>query len=503
MMWCDETASVIYTQLSQREVGEKFRAEEIQRVLQNAATVMSRKQAFARVPEAVKDYHSVLSHELDHLRRQFATSSGFLRLHLQSLLVSACQELIVSCQLGNIDIPFPLMERWNLRKTRPELFTDCLTLLSRWGEEIRSISAAIKALVASAGVWGLEGGTSLQDRTLADAAMWLVVRGENFAPIGAGRRDCLPEIDEWLGATQLYEHMGMLQELSCRTQLGGDMAEWRVLVEADIRYSTIMRLWHQFFPEGMPNGKASMRPGDVITDIYRAYPVEFYAALDLSLWIPLGPYGLAGSGRVMCWEDVQPGHRFLTALSALKNSGWSLTPVTSDDRERRFDETQRWLAERLGWRSPQELAVEWHDYLARGQWYDDGFIIGCRESPVMRMATTILGRRIQNAFDVVCSNVRWPDGDSPRFAVWMTDEGDRGCRMHALVDNQAGDLTRDSYYLFRGCQVLLFGETSYIDRLDIEHRKEAINVLSRDLACESWDEEYFRETGGDFLSVDQ
>jgi len=437
------------------------------------------------------------------LRRQFSTSSGLLRLHLQSLLVTACQQLITACRSQNIDIPFPLLERWNVRRTHSELFADCLMLLAECRNVDVATGAAIRALMASAGIWGIESGTSLQNRVLADSAMLLVAREGSFEPLGVATPHLRPEIDEWLGATQLYEHMAMLQELSYRTLLGGGMAEWRSLVDADLRYSMIMRLWHHFFPQARWADVGSMRSDDVITDVYRVYPVEFYAALDLALWIPLSPNGFAGSSRPLHWEDIQPGHRFLAALSTLKNSGRDLTPVTSDEREFQFRATQRWLAARLGWPSPEVLANEWRDYLQTGGWFDDGFIIGRRDSPVMRMTATILAKRTQNAFDVVCGNVRWSESDSARFAVWMTDEGDEGCRMHGLVNDQENVRTRESYYLFRGCQVLLFGGDSHIKRLNASHRREALEVLSRDLDCDGWDPVYFREMACPYLDAEQ
>jgi len=157
--------------------------------------------------------------------------------------------------------------------------------------------------------------------------------------------------------------MSIIHELCWRSRLGGEIDGWGELVAGDQRYKRILILWHSVFPDSMYFDQGEMRPTDLITDAYRMYPVEFYALLDLALWIPFTPRGFRTPRRPIRWEDVQPGHRFQRAVALWKESGRRLTPISSDERERCFDETQEWVAERMGWESPRGLAIEWSEYL--------------------------------------------------------------------------------------------------------------------------------------------
>jgi hypothetical protein len=321
-----------------------------------------------------------------------------------------------------------------------------------------------------------------------------------FVPLGFALPHLPPEIDEFLGAQHLYEQMAILQELSYRTLLGGGMDTWITLLSEDVRYRRVLNLWHHYFPHAHALDNGRMRDTDIVSDIYRIFPVEFYAALDLALWVPFLPTGFSGVSGAVRWEDVQPGHRFLRAIQFLKDAGTQLTPITADHREARFSEVQNWVASELGWMPAEKLAFAWHEYLGDDRWWEDGLFVGERVNSAVTIARTMLSNRILTPFDSVCNNSKGMCCDELRFSHWITNEGPLGYQLHDLSDNAQNSSSRDAFFVFRGCDKLLFGECGYLDNLDAKWRQTAVEVLGREFAYEGWNQAYFQEMAWEAFS---
>jgi hypothetical protein len=493
-MMCDQATCTLYTAMSRQEVQTQFRISELQRALSDAPPTISREMAFSAVPRDAIACFATLHHEMDHLRRQFSNPCGLLALHLRSRLIEACQHLILEERNRGSEFPFPLLLKFERADWLSHAISDPVRLVERWMAQNDQSRTVLTALATSAGIRGLEQGARVRDRVLTDAAMLRASGDGRFAPIGFAHPYLQPEIDESIGSIHIYEHMALLHELCWRSRLGGEMQDWGELIEGDQRYRRILMLWHSFFPDAMHLDQGAMRLKDLITDVYRMYPVEFYALLDLALWIPFTPHGFRTTKRALRWEDIQPGHRFHRSIALLRDSGHPLTPITSEDREKRFDATQEWVADELDWERARNLANEWAEYLATEQWREDGLFIGFEPNPVISIARKMLEHRRRSPFDTVCNNIAWQQDSEMRFATWITNEGSAGFGIGGLTDDPTFSATRDAYFLFHGCECLLFGESAdrCLMRLDEASRREAVTVIDNALSCEGWDSAYFQ-----------
>jgi hypothetical protein len=497
LMSCDQINSLLYVNLPSTEMKDRFRPGDLQGALASAPSTASRRDAFATVPETVKDYFGSYGHELDHLHRQFSTSCGFLCLHLHCLLNWASKALIGKwLEDQDSDLPFPMLPRFENQEWLIGSASDFATYRD-WSSRNNHRATVLAAFAAAAGLYGIERGARVSDRVLADAGMVLSSGGGTgvFAPIGFAHPHIRPEIDEWLGAQDLYEHMAMLQELRYRTQIGGGIREWQSLLACDSRYRRILLLWHHFFPDAHLLDQGSMRPTDVITDVYRIFPVEFYAVADLAMWIPYAPHGFRIRNRPLRWEDVQPGTRFLRAVDCLKGVVNSLTPISSSQREARFDEVQRWIADQMDWEYPGQLAKEWHNYFRSNDWLDEQVFLGNPANPMARLASTLLARRLERPFDAVCNNYLSDGNVALGFSLWMTHEADASCQMHYVGDQEAAAFTRQNYFVFRGLELLLFGRDRqyHLARLNDGERQNALETVTNSLDVGQTERSRFRE----------
>jgi len=493
LMSCDQLASVLHLNLPRSELRDRFAIHELQDALHASAQDASRAEAFRSVAEPVKDYFATINHELDHLRRQFSTSCGLLNLYLHSQLVASSQQMALEAQKQEDEFPFPLLGRFarspwldSVIKLPPDFYKRC--------QELAPISAmALWALGNAAAIRGLEVGSTIHGRVLSDMAFFIPFEEKRFSPIGIVQPPIEPEIDEWLGAQHLLEHMAMVEELSCRTKIGGAMTEWTRLLSEDNRYRKIMQLWFHFFPNSHVLDQGVMRPGDRITDVYRICPIEFYAILDLALWPPFTSRGFFRKNGSVRWEDIQPGHRFLRGMGVMRDARTRLTPFTADDREGRFDEVQRFIAAELGWETPENLAAAWYDYLLSERLCNDGLFVGHKDDTVFRIARTMLGHRIKSPFNTVCNNLSQDQTQEIKFAVWITNDGTGGHQMQLAKESDDAFATRNRYLLFRGCEMLLFGESPRFESLEEGHRRLAVEIMNHELRCSSWNDVAFEK----------
>ena len=98
-----------------------------------------------------------------------------------------------------------------------------------------------------------------------------------------------------------------------------------------------------------------------------APPWELQLAVDLALWMPLGPNGAVPADARFGWEDIHPGWRFARILNLLRQqTKWHVEPAITHGANDWVRSTQKEWCQQLGWPAPDELIDVWMAWLADG-----------------------------------------------------------------------------------------------------------------------------------------
>lgn len=493
MMWCDKLTSVLFIDRSFDEFSHLLTAGE------NEAN-----------PKSIEDgkvLQSVFSHEQDHLRRQFATSAGLIQLQLASRLVALCQSMCHEAAKAALDFPFPLVSNQLARKAIQYAMTvdSPLEILQQWTKFSEPEQHAIHAISTSLLMQCLEGEqrASMPLRAqlaLAEFALISLNIENGKLPYTSSAAETLdyPEATgfwegSWPGTKHLFEQSAMAYEMSFLTLLGGSTTPWQARLELEQDYNAVLHAWFGRYPKRY-HTHGERRESDLFQNYYRALPVEFYAAVDLAWSIPWSPTGLIipsaadGQDTSFNWTDVQPGWRLFRSFCVLSDIEDKFTPITSDQRENVFAETQQMICNANNWPKPESVVRDWLSCTNSGAWRET--FLGHFDEPSVNTGIAVMNSYLQKPFDVVLNNVDWGEIIKSRFQVWVTSEKD-GQSMRAVAEGKGPARAMASYYLYRGSLDLLFG-TSGISALRQSELQLAVKSLNSYFSKKpEWDSDYF------------
>ena len=412
--------------------------------------IVTRTDAFHRLTPFEKEHYCILHHELDHLRRQFCNTVGFLQLHLRDMLISVAALLLNASAESHRQIPFPLLGPILNSTLIRESSHNLATLRSACrGLDTTNIHAILGVCLLAADR-GLELGCPAAVRGLCELGI-SSTHAQQTTLVSASRQ----ELDEGVGAHHLYEHMAVLHELSVRCQFAANIDAWAEMCASDKRYRIIANYWQKYFP----SIQHELLPTDLIAEPYTIYPIEFYAILDLALWIPYVPSGILPGFR---WEDVQPGHRFVRLVHLLRAANSkSLTPVGSlspNERNNHFEQIQGKLATLLGWPEPRTLARQWLDYFAAEGWADDCLLVRAKNGFTIAIMRKMLHERLASPFDTVCNNTKWVYGDGTLwFSHCVSTETNGSHCVNTVCNDDRNESTLQEHLVGRGIRKFLLG----------------------------------------------
>jgi hypothetical protein len=319
--------------------------------------------ASGRPDETDVTQSAVLAHEQDHLLRLLSTSYGYLRYVLDVAMTFFFVETAQQALAAGRHPVFPLIQSFPGGLTafpRPYQLEPLRVLPLRADGHFRSLChlLAFEEFQRS-----MDGVDALFDPQMALFGARLFdgfARGRSVLPTTLERATLSTFLARFyspgnlavprhqggaLGAFLLLECLGYLMEVQISSAQGGN-GETLERKLRSARYSTVYRLFRDSVLQEHPYSGPGL-------------PVEFEAAVELSLWIPWGPQGALCAAN---WPDIQPGWRFLRILEHLaeQKPPWTSPAVADFDAiDTAMLAVQERFCARMGWPTPAEIIDAW------------------------------------------------------------------------------------------------------------------------------------------------
>jgi hypothetical protein len=425
-----------------------------------------------------------LRHETDHLRRHLGTSYGLFYHYLNSALPPYFFEWCRANLARNISLSFPLLNSSLRAKLR----------LGRI-QDLKEVDMAALAWASTVDLMQLmDGNRGFTPQEVPMMQMLAILRELASAP-GQSSRACdlniepfpkdtlLPPfislahpfapqlLGETFGAKHLLEAIAFMSEGSFGLLSGGQSENWKDSVGLS-DYSLITTFWQRFFGEG---GAFLSDPGEVTFDdsrsdemSYRIWPLELAAAIDLALWIPIGPHGLVSDSQSLRWEDVHPGWRFLKICSHLRSGGKPFVriPRSLEQTDKIFRDLQLEWSSQLGWPSLDNLMMNWIEFLEAtnedGK-YNGFFFETGKGHPRFLSSLAILARRFAFPYQVAMNYYDYSDVSVVWFPFILARDGEMAYQPKSdlWTKLEGGEIRRFApYAVHHGSRLLVQGKES-------------------------------------------
>lgn len=298
-----------------------------------------------------------LEHELDHLHRSLATSCGRIRHQIHSRQVHCFfSRMQVADDDEEVVLPFGRSPTVSPEAKQHVRDMHRCRLVDQVLVGSAALRTADRESVADAVNWYFR--EALEDREPVAERKGIVSASDELWPTVTyqlgGRTRHSP-----LGCLALLEVFAVFREVNLRLfgRVGHEDSRYLLSVPA---YQQAGHLWKSIAGGKMAPSAAIDRPGwdDLPLESRQTYPLEFYAACDLALWIPLSLH--SPSGKPCGWRDIHPGWRFLQSVKALGNS---FTPTSmgavNANMDQRLESIQEEICSKLDWPTPRAIVEEW------------------------------------------------------------------------------------------------------------------------------------------------
>jgi len=285
------------------------------------------------------------------------------------------------------------------------------------------------------------------------------------------------------GAKHILETLAFLSEGSLAHLTGGATEEW-IDSSGMAEYVLLYTFWTKFFGGGGAFASTESDSRGSVPAGINVLPTELIAALDLALWMPVGPRGLLSTGRSLTWHDFHPGWRFLRICLTLKKSlrAFQKIPDSLEVTDGLFREMQTQWCQALEWPTVEQIALEWSTFLA--SMIDDGKYTGFfyetgKRYPRQLSNVALVSRRIAFPYQIASNHFDFSDVALVWFPVMVARDGDLQYRPKAglwsELDNGMMRMVTP-YAVQHGNRMLVLGKQA-IDHIPPRHLQMISNLL--------------------------
>ncbi len=420
------------------------------------------------------DKSAVLAHEQDHMLRFLSTSYGALRYAVNNLEVRFALESI-GAHSSRETAPGPILQisKGRIVNFQSPATTSVEELVGlRQDHRFRYLSHYVGFQEIQRCFDGLP---ARMESEMVEFGLRLLLgylSGESVPPIVTtqirssaflsqfGQSIDSPRInDRTIGAFEILECLGYLMEVQISRSFKGteDLLDRKL---RDDLYSGTFRLFLDTVLEHKP---------------YKGHglPLEFEAALDLSLWIPITGRGLFGQDASTEWSVLHPGWRLLTIFELFIDHDWEWTEPEGESfgtLDKLTDGIQTRICEALGWPTVNQILDEWIDCFKNGS--DVPYIHP--HHPRLLYSQEMMEARYGTPFTLYLNDERsFGSPNSPLFPGMISDEIDVTIDADRWKDAKGRSLNWIDWYAINGSRLFIYGPEIYDELLDrhIDHAK--------------------------------
>jgi hypothetical protein len=279
-------------------------------------------------PDDIRGLAAHIRHETDHLRRHLGTGYGLFYHYLNSALPPYFFDWCSAIIRKESSLKFPLLTGAHVVKLRLGKFQEMIEndeelAALAWSATLDLIRlldgdkcltphqvpamhmiTILSELASRPEVPYRASNLELNPYPEDPSLSSFIAFGEPYSPQLMGKK---------FGAKHLLEALAFTSEQSFGLLSGRQSDVWNDFIGMT-DYTLITTFWKLFFGDSAylknqldPDTNDLHIPDEISVHIW---PLELAAALDLALWIPIGPYGLMSNGRSLYWEDIHPDGDF-------------------------------------------------------------------------------------------------------------------------------------------------------------------------------------------------
>lgn len=372
-----------------------------------------------------------MRHELDHLRRHLGTSFGLFYHFMNSSFPPIFFEVAsLLAAKGKLDFPLfnPSFEKICKAVGYAEFAkqSDEAAAFAYWNsaKELLRVLDGDPALVDSEiALLRLNNAlSSMADRPQSVTSRWQEKLDKPLRPYLNKSNPALPQ---WqgvpFGGRHVLEALGYGVEASFALLTGIDPV---LIVEGmdEGHYGLITQIWSSLVDEAPSQPP---KPGATTAPMRS---LAYMAAVDLALWIPIGPEGLVEGTSELSWSDVHPGWRFLKICNAVQQL--DLSDLTIELEVEKTNEPFRVLQNRicntLGWPPVDKIALAWLKLLGKqldSETYSGFFWETGRAHPRVMSSVALLSRRLIAPYQIAFNYFDFTSIKSMFFPILFVRDG--------------------------------------------------------------------------------
>ena len=425
-----------------------------------------------------------IAHEQDHLLRILSTSYGYIR-HVVDccltwfLLESASDglkqgvktifPLLNSFSKDAQDIPLPYkISQVELIKLRDNYHYRYLMHYIGFEEFVRSLDGFEPKVDSEMAVWGaqlLQG--FLCENPSHRTRIYDQKPGSEFISIFYNplHSSCPYFEGKRLGAFHLLETLGFLMEVLVGGVAKIDPESWDEMV-SDPLYGMTFKIFRDYLFQNKPY-------------YGRGLPIEWEAALELSLWIPISPFGFIGSYQIE-WRDIHPGWRYIKIIEYLAQCKEKWTEPSTLDFEsfdKSITEIQNRMCQALGWPMVSEIIASWQRISEIH--YSEihiPFLFG--DHPRRRFLSSMMSLRNSFPFTAyINKEASFVTESAPSFPGIIANDKDIPLESSTWKNSSGKMLNMAEFHIFKGIQGLAHGFDKYYEIQD-RHSEDMLRILN-------------------------
>ncbi len=417
-----------------------FDQDQWQSVVQGRVSAPGSSNPFASLPRSERDFFCRWEHEVDHWHRSLGTTFGILRFLVDEMRLQAAIGLaqrFLSIEIGKpaaapLFKPITLLEAsrymdrqkldiWGLFPSLPDdrryqvhfgLYDQLAAALFDQiaAIDLRHAVDALDHLVCSDSKSRLHLNSRLSDAGWKSSAPEFL--GAAKGPLTTR---ALYEFAALQHQSAIATGLGLVEQTALdRIQLGLTMSGTSKL-EMD-EYAAVFGMWSTAMNDRIFTAKDLGLPGHNLRTMWRCFPLEMYAALDLAFWTPLGPDGWHAPERdELAWIDVSPAWRFLICVVQIEKLNIPKTMLPNHGGDEEFTAIQEQLCQDFGWPTPIELARLWIQHLkpSETEGIQNG---GAQQSRRWSLAMPLLTHRVRSPLSAFLGE-ELPRSNGRRFST--------------------------------------------------------------------------------------
>lgn len=341
------------------------------------------------LPIGFRTFFSELAHETDHFNRMLGTSHGLLYQTLEQNHISTNMGLIAYREKNNFtdrSAPFPLFKPSFFQAQYKDLLNNHYeNLKNQYASThfltggmnflLRSLNHSSKgdyypaiwyALFILVKTWKEHYGNKSRE---FDHDLMNIMNNKNTSPLFF-KAENLPT---HLSSIHLLEFMAVINQLNYDSMAGLPTERLvdfifpksltnNVKKPGFSEYNLLFSYWFNRFP--IISGKNHhIEHYSTEFGSWGFFPLELYAAIDLALWPPFGPYGFMNTpGTVdspVSWLEIQPGWRFVQIMHKIKFTKKKFTNFAFADVDEKIETMQELWCKALNWATPKSISNAW------------------------------------------------------------------------------------------------------------------------------------------------